>query len=193
MRNDMQKEARVMKKALLNLDYTYDFVAEDGSLTCGEPGQKIEEAIVTLTKQFLAEEEFVVFAIDKHETNDPYHPEAELFPLHNIEGTKGRDLYGSLKELYENDKSDPNIYYMDKTRYSAFAGTDLEIKLRERGIEEVHICGVCTDICVLHTAIDAYNKGFKIVVHKRAVASFNQAGHEWALDHFKNTLGAKVV
>ena len=47
---------------------------------------------------------------------------------------------------------------MDKTRYSAFAGTDLEMKLRERGIEEVHLVGVCTDICVLHTAVDAYNK-----------------------------------
>ena len=30
---------------------------------------------------------------------------------------------------------------MDKTRYSAFAGTDLEMKLRERGIEEVHLVG----------------------------------------------------
>ena len=56
---------------------------------------------------------------------------------------------------------------MDKTRYSAFAGTDLEMKLRERGIEEVHLVGVCTDICVLHTAVDAYNKGFKIVVYER--------------------------
>lgn len=55
---------------------------------------------------------------------------------------------------------------MDKTRYSAFAGTDLELKLRERGITELHLIGVCTDICVLHTAVDAYNKGFDIVIHK---------------------------
>jgi len=81
---------------------------------------------------------------------------------------------------------------MDKTRYSAFAGTDLEIKLRERGITEVHLVGVCTDICVLHTAVDAYNKGFKIVVYKEAVASFNPAGHEWALGHFEQSLGATV-
>ena len=81
---------------------------------------------------------------------------------------------------------------MDKTRYSAFAGTDLEIRLRERGIEELHICGVCTDICVLHTAVDAYNKGFKMVIYENAVASFNEAGHEWALSHFVHTLGAKV-
>ena len=82
---------------------------------------------------------------------------------------------------------------MDKTRYSAFCGTDLELKLRERNITEVHLVGVCTDICVLHTAIDAFNKGFQVVIHEKAVASFNPTGHEWALEHFKNTLGAKVI
>jgi len=82
---------------------------------------------------------------------------------------------------------------MDKTRYSAFAGTDLEIRLRERNITELHLAGVCTDICILHTAVDAYNKGFNIVVHKNTVQSFDQAGHQWALRHFKNSLGATIV
>lgn len=80
-------------------------------------------------------------------------------------------MFGELQDVYETYKDDENVYYMDKTRYSAFAGTDLEMKLRERGIEEVHLVGVCTDICVLHTAVDAYNKGFKIVVYEKAVAS----------------------
>lgn len=178
---------------MLNVDYTVDFVADNGKLTCGLPGQQIEKAIVDITRRFIDENNFVVFAIDKHKENDLYHPEAKLFPVHNVEGTSGRNLYGSLQQLYEQNKQAENVYYMDKTRYSAFAGTDLEIKLREREIDELHIIGVCTDICVLHTAIDAYNKGFKIVIYKDAVASFNQAGHEWALGHFTNTLGAKVT
>ena len=69
----------------------------------------------------------------------------------------------------------------------------MELQLRVRKIQEVHIVGVVTDICVIHTAIDAYNKGFDIVVHEKGVASFNQAGHEWALNHVVNTLGGKVV
>ncbi|WP_182200695.1 cysteine hydrolase family protein [Paraliobacillus salinarum] len=183
----------MVKRALIHVDYTNDFVAEDGKLTCGEPGQVIEEQVIAITKQFVASEDFIVFAIDKHEEADRYHPEAELFPPHNIAGSKGRELYGELQALYKQVENKAHVYYMDKTRYSAFAGTDLELKLRERGIEELHIIGVCTDICVLHTAVDAYNKGFKIVIHKDAVASFNQAGHDWALGHFANTLGAKVV
>lgn len=95
--------------------------------------------------------------------------------------------------MYEANKELEYVYFLDKTRYSAFAGTDLELKLRERGITELHLIGVCTDICVLHTAMDAYNKGFDLVIHKNAVASFNQAGHEWALSHFEQTLGASVI
>ncbi|MGE8207138.1 cysteine hydrolase family protein [Heyndrickxia sp. NPDC080065] len=181
------------KKALINIDYTFDFVADAGRLTCGKPGQEIEEKIVQLTNDFLQSGEYVVFAIDCHREGDSLHPETKLFPPHNIKGTAGRDLFGSLQTLYEQHKNNENVYYMDKTRYSAFAGTDLDIKLRERGIKEIHLCGVCTDICVLHTAVDAYNKGYKIVVHRNTVASFNEVGHQWALEHFKNTLGATVL
>lgn len=182
-----------MKKALINVDYTYDFVAEDGKLTCGKPGQAIENAIVQITKEFLENGDFVAFGIDAHEENDPLHPESTLFPPHNIVGTSGLELYGSLKSLYEKYEKADHVFYFYKTRYSAFAGTNLELKLRERKITEIHLVGVCTDICILHTAVDAYNKGFNIVVHKEAVASFNEKGHEWALGHFENTLGAKVV
>ena len=181
------------KRALINIDYTVDFVATDGALTCGLPGQQLEQANVNLTREFISNGEFTVLAIDVHEQGDVYHPETKLFPPHNIRHKKGRDLYGALKTLYEANKDQDHVYFLDKTRYSAFTGTDLELKLHERGITELHLIGVCTDICVLHTAVDAYNKGFDIVIHKNAVASFNQTGHEWALSHFEHTLGATVI
>jgi len=179
-------------RALINIDYTHDFVADAGMLTCGVPGQRIEGRVVELTKEFIQKGDFVVFAIDVHEKGDQYHPETKLFPPHNLRGTAGRDLFGALQGVYDENKQLENVFYMDKTRYSAFAGTNLETKLRERGITEVHLVGVCTDICVLHTAVDAYNRDFKIVVYKDAVASFNQTGHDWALGHFELTLGAMV-
>ncbi len=183
----------MLKKALINIDYTYDFVAVDGALTCGKPGQDIEKEIVTITKEFIEKEDYVVFAVDLHEKDDQFHPETALFPPHNIRGTKGRNLYGELQDLYINTKEKPNVQFMDKTRYSAFAGTNLELKLKERAITEIHLVGVCTDICVLHTAVDAFNKGFSVVVHKNAVASFNESGHDWALQHFSSCLNAKVI
>ncbi|NPC93985.1 cysteine hydrolase [Bacillus sp. WMMC1349] len=181
-----------MEKALICIDYTNDFVASDGKLTCGEPGQKIEAAVIQLTEQFIANHDYVVFAVDSHEMNDSFHPETRLFPPHNLKGTSGKALYGKLEMLFRKHENDSHVYYMEKTRYSAFAGTNLEIKLRERNIKELHLIGVCTDICVLHTAVDAYNKGFDLVIHQNAVASFNLDGHNWALSHFTNTLGALV-
>ncbi|MGI6214372.1 MAG: cysteine hydrolase family protein [Christensenellales bacterium] len=180
-------------KALINLDYTYDFVADGGALTCGAPAQKIESRITQITKKFHENGDFVVFAIDSHDPKDSYHPESKLFPPHNVAGSKGQELYGSLKELYDGIRGEENIWYTRKTRYSAFCGTELYLKLRERKIDEVHIVGVCTDICVLHTAIDAYNLGFSIKVHEDAVASFNEKGHKEALSHFKNSLGAEIL
>ncbi|MWV42871.1 isochorismatase family protein [Paenibacillus sp. HJL G12] len=180
------------KRALINIDYTNDFVAADGALTCGDPGQAIEQRIVDLTKEFVANQEWVVFAIDLHHEGDTLHPETKLFPPHNIEGTPGRQLYGALEDVYQDNKHSDNVYWMDKTRYSAFAGTDLELQLRARGITELHLVGVCTDICVLHTAVDAYNKGFGVVIHEDAVASFDPEGHAWALRHFKGSLGAEI-
>ncbi|WP_410772071.1 cysteine hydrolase family protein [Fontibacillus sp. BL9] len=181
------------KRALINIDYTNDFVAEDGALTCGLPGQAIEGKITDITREFIQNKDYVVFAIDLHKQGDTLHPETKLFPPHNIEGTAGRGLYGALNDLYHANKDAANVYWMDKTRYSAFAGTDLELQLRTRGITELHLVGVCTDICVLHTAVDAYNKGFSLVIHEQAVASFDQDGHAWALRHFKGSLGATIV
>lgn len=176
-------------RALIVIDYTKDFV--DGNLPVGEPGIAIEARICELTERFIEAGDYVVMAVDLHEENDPYHPESKLFPPHNLRGTPGRDLYGKLAEVYSRNQH--AVYWMDKTRYSAFCGTDLELKLRERGINEVHLIGVCTDICVLHTAVDAYNLGFDITVYEDAVASFNPDGHVWALGHFQGSLGAKVI
>ena len=86
-----------MKRALINIDYTYDFVAEKGALTCGKPGQEIEKELVHITKRYIENGDYVVFAIDKHQENDVYHPESKLFLPHNIAGTNGRDLFGNYK------------------------------------------------------------------------------------------------
>lgn len=180
-------------KALIVIDYTYDFVADDGKLTCGKQGQQIEQFIAEKIKEYANNGDLVIFANDLHKENDPYHPESKLFPPHNIENTSGRNLYGNVKEAFEELQHLPNVISFDKTRYSAFEGTPLSLLLNERNIREISLVGVCTDICVLHTAVDAYNKGYQLTIYKKGVASFNEIGHIWALGHFKSSLGATIV
>lgn len=62
-------------KALIVIDYTNDFVHEEGALTCGKPGQAIEKRIIQLTRLFADQGDAVVMAVDLHRKEDPYHPE----------------------------------------------------------------------------------------------------------------------
>lgn len=102
-------------------------------------------------------------------------------------------MYGPLADFYREHKADPRVFWMDKRHYSAFSGTDLDIRLRERHVDTVILTGVLTDICVLHTAVDAYNLGYQIEVVEPAVASLTPENHQFALNHFKHVLGASLV
>lgn len=178
-------------KALLVIDYTNDFVANDGALTCGKPAQDIEDRIVEKMTLY-RDNGCKIFVInDVHYLDDGFHPENLLFPKHNIYETKGRRLYGKVDQFEFGKRK--YIKFIDKTRYSAFAGTNLDILLRQDGITNIELCGVCTDICILHTAVDAYNLGYNVTVDSKCVASFNQEGHRWALNHFRSVLGFTVL
>ncbi len=182
------------KRALLVIDYTYDFVAPDGKLSCGKAGQAIDGAIARLVDDAVAEGDEIFVLNDIHDECDALHPENRLFPPHNLAGTAGRDLYGATRVAVEDAMAAcPNrVHLLDKTRYSAFAGTHLAQLLRERRVDDLLLCGVCTDICVLHTAVSAYNEGYRVSVPRQAVASFDPDGHAYALRHLENVIGASV-
>jgi len=80
-----------------------------------------------------------------------------------------------------------------KNRYSGFFNTDLARRLEELNPDKVIICGVCTDICVLHTTADARNRDYAVEIPADCVASFDPDAHRWALGHVKKILGARVV
>lgn len=183
------------KKALTLIDYTHDFVAADGKLTVGQPGQDLEEMIMTKITHTIQQGGMVFVVNDLHQAHDLHHPEHAMFPPHNLEGSDGRKLYGRVegrvKQLEQESPS--QVVRLDKRRYSAFCGTPLAQILRQENINHIELAGVCTDICVFHTAVDAYNLGFKVAVDERAVASFNQAAHEVALQHFETVMGFQVT
>lgn len=180
-----------MKKALIIIDYVNDFVADNGHLTCGKVGQDIDNNISKLVDDFSKNNDFVVTATDLHDESDMFNKERTMFPLHCFD-EEGQSLYGNTCNAV-NSVPKNLLIVINKNRYSAFFGTSLDLKLKERNVQEIHLVGVCTDICVLHTAIDAYNLGYSIVIHENAVASFNSKGHEYSLEHFKNVLAAKVI
>lgn len=180
-----------MKRALILIDFVYDFVAEDGALTAGVAAQTISPNIEALVNQFQERGDFVVVVTDNHQMDDPYHCEFKLFPFH-CHTDKGRALYNEVGTAVAKVPAS-QLLTLEKTRYSAFCGTPLLLKLKERNVEEVQLAGVCTDICVLHTAMDCYNLGIPFTVDVNTVASFDPSGHLFALSHMEKVLGGTII
>lgn len=60
------------KEALIIVDMSNDFVAPDGSLTVGQPGQAIVPYIKSLAEDFVSQGKDVVVAMDAHQVDDPH-------------------------------------------------------------------------------------------------------------------------
>lgn len=185
----MNKKGDIMKKhALLIVDMSNDFVALDGGLTVGQPAIDIVPFISSLAEQFLEENNVVVISMDAHTENDPHF---DLWPVHNVIGTHGQELYGELNDWYKKNKSHKNVIYSGKSNYNAFFKTGLAEILKERDVDTVHVVGVTTDICDFMTVAGADAEGFKTVVHKKGVATFTDLG-EVMLDHMTRCFHTEI-
>lgn len=170
-------------KALLVIDMLNDFINENGSLYTGEAGKNIIGFVVNKIKTFRGNGYQVIYICDNHENDDK---EFEMFHPHCIANSEGSKIINEL-DVKKGDK------VIKKRRYSSFFGTDLDLYLREKEIDELYLVGVCTNICVLYTAADARNLGYNVNIYKDGVASFNQEAHYFALNEAKSTLGCKIL
>jgi ureidoacrylate peracid hydrolase len=76
-------------------------------------------------------------------------------------------------ELHREIEVGPGDIILEKPRYGAFHGTDLDLILRGRGIESVIITGICTNVCCETTAREANMRDFKVFFMSDATATFN--------------------
>ena len=171
-----------MANVVLVIDMLRGFLEEDYPLYCGARARRIIPNIQHLLEQELAQGATVFFICDRHAPDDL---EFKMFPPHCVEGTIEAEVIPELAG-YQGE-------IIPKRRYSAFFGTPLEEKLNKLKPEKLIVCGVCTNICVLHTVANARNRDYEVEVPVDSVASFDEAAHRFALEHMEKTLGARLT
>lgn len=92
-----------------------------------------------------------------------------------VRGEPGHDIIPELAPI----AGEP---VLDKPGKGAFYATDLELMLRARGIDQLIICGVTTEVCVNTTAREANDRGFECLVVSDCTGSYFPEFHVQALE-----------
>ena len=92
------------------------------------------------------------------------------------EGTAGAEFPPAVSELL-----DPAAdVVLTKTWYCAFKETHLEATLRERGVEDVYVAGLLSNVCVLSTVVEAQRLGFRTHVVEDCLMYRREESHRRA-------------
>ncbi len=99
-------------------------------------------------------------------------------------GAPGHELYAGLDVR-------PDDLVVPKTRYSAFiqGSSDLDRRLRDRGVDTVIIAGTLTNVCCESSARDAMMLNYRVVFVSDANAALSDAEHNATLATVFRTFG----
>lgn len=177
-----------MARALLVIDVQNDF-CPGGALAVPEGDEVVARANELMDSGRF---DLVVATRDWHPPDHgSFAPQGGPWPVHCVQGTEGAQLHPDLEragiDLLLDKGQDPAT-----EGYSGFEGTELARVLREAGIDHVTICGLATDVCVRHTALEAVDEGFAVTLDTAGSRGIDPQGVERTLDEVRSR-GATVA
>jgi nicotinamidase-related amidase len=173
-------------KVLLVIDMIKGFI--DSKTSAGECALHIEGAssiITNINREILRldDNDLLVFVCDEHEEDDE---EFSVFPKHCITGTEECEIADGFVQR-------PHVR-LKKTRFSAYFGTELDALLSKHDdIEEIIVTGVCTDICVFTTALDARYRDYKVTIPSDCVYPLDKERGKYLLNYLKEVAGVNII
>jgi len=170
-----------LKTAIIVVDMINDFVS--GVLKCKRASRIIPN--VQRLLDFARKKKISVIYV-----NDAHLPgvdkEFDVWPSHAVVGTKGAEVIDELKPA----KGD---YVLQKRRYSAFFETGLDQLLRDLKADTLVLLGLVTNVCIQHTAADAFFRGYRIVVPEDGVEAPTEEDQKSSLKYLKTMYGCEIT
>ena len=177
-----------MKDAVLVLDMMNEIVSADGAwakLGYGYGPESERRGVVAKTARVIAHARNegipVIYVTVGFTEGYPEWPSGS--PVFTDTGREeGLLKIGTWNQAIHDDLAPrPDERLVTKRRVSPFYVTDLEMLLRNQGIERLVLCGVATDHVVIATARDGHDRDFQIAVLEDCCAAASQDRHEAAL------------
>jgi len=169
-----------VKDALLLVDVLNDFEHEDGdALLASFRSRHVK--LVAAVERARADDVPVLYANDNHGVWDG-----------DARSLVERAVAGKAGELVRQIAPRDGEPFVVKPRYSAFDHTPLVLVLRELEIERILLAGTATEMCVIQTAIDAKEEGFKVSILADACATTDERMERLALEYAEDIVGARV-
>jgi biuret amidohydrolase len=117
-----------------------------------------------------------------------------VFPLHvgPVPNSDQHAIQGSRWTQFVTEVADSDLVVETKKRLSAFYPTDLDFLLRNMGVKRLVLNGCMTDCCILNSAFDASNLGYRVAVAQDLVRGTNSDMEDAALKMISLHIGLVV-
>ncbi len=171
-----------MKDAFLVIDVVNSFRHEDGGSLLASFRYRLAGMTDALAAA-RADELPVIYVNDAH--ND-WRGNAPRFIRQAIDAGKGADVVEALAPRVDER-------FVFKPRYSAFDHTPVELILEADRIERVLLAGAATEGCIVQTAIDARELGYKATILAPACATADEELERIALAYAAEVGGIRIA
>lgn len=145
--------------AVLLVDVQNDF-CPGGALAVDE-GDRVVPVLNAWVREAVRSGAFLAASRDWHPRNHiSFQERGGPWPPHCVQGTEGAAFHPEL-ELPEGVEILSKADDPDREAYSAFEGTGLAERLRERNVRRIFIGGLAQDVCVRATVLQALDLGLE--------------------------------
>lgn len=173
-----------MSKVLIAVDMQRDFI--DGSLG-SEAAKSIVKPVADYIKHCKDNGFIIITTRDEHDADFAETKEGKAFPEHCLKWEDGFMLAPEIKDVLDPDDD----YCICKPTFGSLDLVNLLLTLdEEEGIDEIQICGLVTDICVLANTvlIASAFPNTQITVLRDLCAGTSVGRHQIALELMQNLL-----